>query len=138
MDYRMPTACPVCAGKLIVSAMVCPQCGTALNGNFTPCRFCALDDKLRVFLDAFLQSRGNIKEVERSLGISYPTVKGLLDELLHHLYDEEPLSRPAGQYTAAETIDLLQAGKITVDEAAALLAGKNLPPDVEERSANNE
>jgi|WetSurMetagenome_2_1015567.scaffolds.fasta_scaffold77060_1 hypothetical protein len=133
MDYRIPTACPVCSGKLFVSAMTCPQCGTALNGTFAPCRFCALDDKLRLFLDAFLKAKGSIKEVERSLGISYPTVKGLLDELLHHLYDETVPPLPPQAFTAAQTIDLLEAGKITVDQAAALLAGGNLPLDIDER-----
>jgi hypothetical protein len=119
----MPSLCPVCANRLHITKLTCPGCGSEISGAFAPCKFCSLDEKMQRFLDAFLKSRGNIKEVERTLSISYPTVKGLLEELLRRLYGEE--SEKSGQkYSSEEIFDMLERKVITVDEAADLLAGK--------------
>lgn len=122
MEYKQPAQCSVCGGALTVTQLTCPNCSTVVSGSFSPCRFCALNDKMSLFLDAFLKSRGNIKEVEKRLSISYPTVKSLLDELLTTLYPDE--RQPAGEgLTAAGILDKLDKGEITVSEATALLAG---------------
>lgn len=129
MDHNLPSICPVCADNLYVSKLTCTNCQTEISGKFRPCKYCALDEKMRLFLEAFLKSKGNIKEVERTLSISYPTVKGLLEELLKNLFDEEP-ERRGGKYSSDEIFDLLENKKITVDQAAALLSGKKINIDI--------
>jgi hypothetical protein len=37
------------------------------------------------FIETFIRCRGNIKEVERELRISYPTVRGRLDAVIEAL-----------------------------------------------------
>lgn len=125
MKHTLPSVCPVCSQKLYVSKLSCPNCHSEISGNFSPCKYCDLDDKMKLFLEAFLRSRGNIKEVERTLCISYPTVKGLLDELLKNLFNEE-LKNSKERYSSEEIFDMLESKAISVDEAAALLSGKEI------------
>jgi hypothetical protein len=82
-----------------------------------------LSDKQRLFLDTFLKCRGNIKEVERTLSLSYPTVKGLLDELLYALFQTEntPVDTQDHGASAAEILDMLEKGEITAAKAAEML-----------------
>ena len=123
MTFSPPSKCAVCGSDLNITRLSCPSCKSELSGTFSPCKYCMLSEKQKSFLDVFLRCRGNIKEVERSLSISYPTVKGLLDELLTTLFpDEETKSGPA--MSTAEVLDLLEKKEITAEEAARLLSGK--------------
>lgn len=84
-EYRPPRDCPVCADSLRVTQLGCPTCGTGLSGQFLSCEFCGLDEADRDVLRVFLASRGNMKELERHLGVSYPTARSRFDELLRRL-----------------------------------------------------
>jgi hypothetical protein len=79
------STCPVCEGELLISRLHCRQCGTALEGEFGVGRFGRLSKEQLALLESFLRSRGNLKEMERELGISYPTVRGRVDALLRAL-----------------------------------------------------
>src|SRR5512143_539952 len=84
-SYRPPRDCPVCSARLQITQLGCPSCGTGLNGTFRPCEFCGLDDADRDLLRVFLASRGNMKELERHLGVSYPTARSRFEDLLRKL-----------------------------------------------------
>ena len=118
MDYTPPAKCSVCGGELNVTRLSCPKCGSEITGKFSACRYCSLDDRPRLFLETFLKSRGNIKEVERSLSLSYPTVKNMLDELLTALFPEECAT---GKPSSMDILDRLEQGEITAAQAAELL-----------------
>jgi len=77
--------CPVCSGELTIARLHCRSCGTALEGEFGVGRFGRLDREQMSLLESFLRSRGNLKEMERELGISYPTVRGRVDALIRSL-----------------------------------------------------
>lgn len=121
MSYQPPTKCPVCQTSLRITKLACPSCKTELSGSFVPCKYCALDEKQQMFLETFLKSRGNIKDVERTLGISYPTVKGLLDELLRTLYPDMAVQKEE-TLKVSDVLDQLEKKEITAREAATLLA----------------
>ncbi len=121
MSYQPPTKCPVCQAPLRITRLACPSCKTELSGSFVPCKYCALDDKQQVFMETFLRSRGNIKDVERTLGISYPTVKGLLDDLLRTLYPDMATQKEE-TLRVSDVLDRLEKKEITAQEAAKLLA----------------
>jgi hypothetical protein len=137
------STCPVCEGELLISRLHCRSCGTALEGEFGVGRFGRLTKEQLALLESFLRARGNLKEMERELGISYPTVRGRVDALVRSLgladgseaeaiaveADEaEPMDDafPAGAEadTAAERrtiLERLSRREIGADEAAAAL-----------------
>lgn len=80
--YRAPHKCPVCQSKMVVTQLSCPTCQSRLEGTFDRCLFCSLSPEETRFLITFIKNRGNIKDVERELGVSYPTVRAALDELI--------------------------------------------------------
>ncbi len=85
MVHDVIATCPVCAGELTITRLHCRSCGTALEGEFGVGRFGRLDREQMRILESFLRSRGNLKEMERELGISYPTVRGRVDGLVRAL-----------------------------------------------------
>ncbi|MFZ5815745.1 MAG: DUF2089 domain-containing protein [Bacillota bacterium] len=127
--WKMPSRCPVCTGELTVTRLRCRHCDTAIEGHFEVSKFSQLSKEHLEFVEIFLKSRGNIKEVERELGISYPTVRGRLDAVLEALgYRVEPTAveetNRAKQAKRKEILDQLNRGEITSEEAVKLL--KNL------------
>jgi hypothetical protein len=85
MVHDVIATCPVCSGELTIARLHCRTCGTALEGEFGVGRFGRLDREQMNLLESFLRSRGNLKEMERELGISYPTVRGRVDALIRSL-----------------------------------------------------
>ncbi len=85
MVHDVIATCPVCSGELTIARLHCRSCGTALEGEFGVGCFGRLDHEQMALLESFLRSRGNLKEMERELGISYPTVRGRVDALIRSL-----------------------------------------------------
>ncbi len=85
-EHRHPPAdCPACRAELLVTRMSCTACGTEVTGAFAMCAFCSQDAGDRALLELFLLSRGNLKEVERRLGVSYPTARARVDAMIDRL-----------------------------------------------------
>jgi len=113
-----PAKCPVCSQELEAVRLQCSACGTAVEGHFELCRFCRLDPEQSAFLELFLKSRGNIKDVERELGLSYPTVRNRLDAMLNALgFAVEPPQAEEVSRRKREILDALDSGKIDVNDA---------------------
>ena len=108
-----PRSCPVCGERLALTRLSCPECETELSGAFEACDFCSLESDEREMLRVFLQSRGNMKELERHLGVSYPTARARFDKLLQRL-DLEPSEEPSERLSLLES---LSRGEIDVTEA---------------------
>lgn len=108
-----PRDCPVCGHRLALTRLSCEDCGTELAGRFEPCDFCTLPPDDRDLLRVFLVSRGNMKELERHLGVSYPTARARFDAMLGRL----GLDRPAPTSTRLDLLEQLATGAIDVDEA---------------------
>lgn len=122
MVNRLIGKCPVCGEGLEVVRLECPHCRTAIEGRFSISRLFRLDDEQLQFVETFLKVRGNIKEMERELGVSYPTVRNRLDAILQAMgYPVEAAREEESAQRRREILDQLQAGKITVDEAVRLL-----------------
>ena len=121
--FHAPAQCPVCGESMVVTKLRCSHCGTELSGEFSPCRFCRLEEKHLQFVETFLRCRGSIKEVERALGVSYPTVKNMLDAALSALgLDEKPELRALREKEErSEILQRLSNGEIGVDTAIEAL-----------------
>lgn len=130
MKKRQLQECPVCSSKLKIVAYQCPGCRTRIEGSFTPLegRLASLDVRDLEFVEQFVRVRGSIKEMEKVLGVSYPTVRGMLNAVIEKLgfHDELPKIDPA---VKSDILDKLERGEITADRAAVLLKGEENDED---------
>ena len=121
----MPTQCPVTGRPLEVTRLENPESGIVLEGRFIPNEFALLPDDQLEFLRLFIKVRGNLKEVERMLGVSYPTVRlrfeNVLRTLGYELTQEEELPATAAAGDRAAILAALESGDITPEEATARL-----------------
>ena len=85
MPHDVISTCPVCANELAITRLHCGSCGTTLEGDFSVGRFGRLNRDQLALLESFLRSRGNLREMERELGISYPTVRARVEALVRAL-----------------------------------------------------
>jgi len=120
MSKEVLGKCPVCGSNTEVTKISCNKCGTTIEGHFEMCKFCRLTPEQKSFIDAFIKCRGNIKEVEKELGISYPTVKNRLEDVAGAL-GHKTVSEPQDSDKKKQVLDKLNNGEITVDEAIELL-----------------
>jgi hypothetical protein len=123
MAHDVISTCPVCSGELGVTRLRCRSCGTTLEGDFSVGRFARLDRDQLALLESFLRARGNLREMERELGISYPTVRSRVEALVRSLGfgprsddDAAPASEP-GQ-TREDILERLARREISAEEAA--------------------
>ncbi|WP_291632772.1 DUF2089 domain-containing protein [Clostridium sp.] len=122
MAYKILCKCPVCSSKLKVTRLKCDECGTMVENQFELSKFDYLNSEQLYFIEVFLKSRGNIKDVEKELGISYPTVRAKLDEVITSLGYTVLKQKPS--VDKKDVIDMLEKGEITADEALIMLNGK--------------
>ena len=130
------STCPVCEGELAITRLHCRSCGTSLEGEFGVGRFGRLSREQLALLESFLRSRGNLKDLERELGISYPTVRGRIEALLRALgladgdeaAPEERAEADAPYQTGDEDaakrraiLDLLARHEMSAEQAAIAL-----------------
>ena len=85
MAHDVIATCPVCGGELLVTRLHCGTCDTTIEGSFGAGRFARLSREQLALLESFLRSRGNLRDMERELGISYPTVRARVDALVRAL-----------------------------------------------------
>ena len=116
---KVISRCPVCNGELTVARLKCDCCETVIENRFRLSKFDYLSEEELYFTETFIRCRGNIKEVEKGLGISYPTVRSKLDAVIKKLgYEAEADERPAKR---EEILKALENGEITAEQAIAQL-----------------
>ena len=120
--HRAPSDCPVCAEDLRVIRLGCPSCGTEIAGDFVSCEFCALDEPELDLLKVFLASRGNLREVAKHLGVSYPTARIRLTDVLVKLGLAGDGEADEGPLTRDQVLSEVASGALTPEKAAGLLA----------------
>ena len=120
MINNVISTCAVCANKLEVTELHCHRCDTRYQGHFHLDKFSYLSPEQKFFIEVFLKCRGNIKEVEKELDISYPTVRSKLDDVISSLGYKVTASEKS-ETKKKEILDMLSKGEITYDEAIKLL-----------------
>ncbi len=112
---KVPTKCPICGKPTYVAVVKCGGCGTTINNKFGYSVFERLDEKQAEFVLAFIECGGSIKDMEKRLGISYPTVKARLSEVQKALG-----VAPAKSYKL-EVLEGLRDGVVSVDDAIGMI-----------------
>jgi hypothetical protein len=113
--------CPICSEQLKVVRLECDSCGTRMEGSFSLGRFHALSPDQLDFLETFIRARGNFKDIERELGISYPTVRSRLDAMIRALGFPSQAEPDRESERRKEILRELAEGRIAADDAANLL-----------------
>jgi len=136
MQREVISDCPVCDSPLTVTRLHCNNCGTTIEGEFTVGRFSRLNREQYALLESFLRSRGNLRELERELGVSYPTVRNRVEALLRALDLAEgtpmPVEPPRVEAappavdadTRRQILERLARHELTAEQAAAALRGE--------------
>jgi hypothetical protein len=121
--YPVPSQCPVCGDQLEVVRVQCGNCGTGMDGHFSPGRFANLSQQQWHFIETFVRCKGKIKDVEVALDISYPTVVSRLNEVVCALgFDVGDDAAEMRRVAAAEekrrdTLEKLSKGEISPKDA---------------------
>ena len=116
--------CPTCGGELTITGLHCRSCHTRIESEYSTCRFCRLSQEDLDFIEIFVKNRGNIREMERELEISYPTVRSRLNDVIKELGYEVEAESAASDEMAAERRTILKQlneGEISAAEATALI-----------------
>ena len=124
------TVCPACDGRLVPRELACKDCGLVVQTRFKGNEFVGLDDDNLHLLRIFVACEGRIRDMERALGVSYPTVKSRLAGLRRTLgtvepaaetprqpQDEKPRVARSDREGPAAVLDRLEAGEIDFEEA---------------------
>jgi hypothetical protein len=124
--HPTPTRCPVCSSELSVARLHCSSCDTSIEGLFTGGPFAHLTAEHLDFIVTFVRNEGKINRMEQDLGLSYPTIRNRLHEVIRALGfepgKEETVDIGAEKRNAV--LEELEAGRISADEAMRILRGE--------------
>lgn len=112
--HKVLSQCPVCHKQLNVQKLKCGSCQTIIENEFKLSKFDYLTSEQLYFIETFIKCRGSIKEVEKEMGISYPTVRAKLDEVIISLgYMPK---QPQATKDTSRLLDAIEKGELTPDE----------------------
>ena len=78
----LPITCPSCSGKLAVKRLHCEKCETEVEGLYSLPVLASLSQDDQEFILAFIKTSGSLKEMAHIFGVSYPTVRNRLDDVI--------------------------------------------------------
>ena len=126
---KMLTTCPSCRHSLQITELSCPHCQITITGQFDSHPTLELGEEQLSFLRVFVVSRGNLKEIERILGISYPTVRSKLDQLVEAFQPaQEPAdspSIPASSSSRRQVLEQIRRGELSPTDGLRLLRSQD-------------
>jgi len=120
-QLNLPAGCPLCGDSIAVTQIKCTGCGSEIKGSFATAGLTALPVEYQKFIAVFLRHRGNISQVEKELGISYPTINKMLDTVNNALSAAAPQQKPL---TRKEILDSIEKGEMSVKEATFILKNR--------------
>jgi len=120
----LPTKCPLCGGEVTVTRIYCRDCDTTIEGRFSGGSFAQLSPEQVAFVELFVRCEGKITRMEEELGLSYPTIRNRLHEVIRALGYEPGGEEPAegiSEEQRQRILEDLDAGKISAEEAMQML-----------------
>lgn len=118
--------CPVCGEDLSVARYHCDNCDTSIEGRFENSAFPGLTAEQIEFVKTFVRCEGKINRVEGELGLSYPTIRNRLHEVIRAMgfepgKDEAP---DIGEEQRRSVLEDLDKGSISAEKAMRILRGE--------------
>jgi len=120
----LPTKCPICGGDITVTRITCRTCDSTIESRFEPGPFSMLTKDQLDFVETFVRCEGKINRMEDEIGLSYPTIRNRLHEIIRALGYEPGASEALVGITEQERqriLDDLDKGLISPGEAMQLL-----------------
>jgi hypothetical protein len=116
----IPSRCPLCGGELAITRIYCRDCDTTIEGRFTAGPFSNLTPEQLNFMITFVRCEGKITRMEDEIGLSYPTIRNRLHEVIRALgYEpggsEDPVA--LSEQDRQKILEELDAGRITAEQA---------------------
>lgn len=124
----LPSRCPFSGGEIVVTRFYCPDVDITVEGRFSVhIPFAQLSAEQLQFVELFLRSEGKLSRMESELGLSYPTVRNRLHDIIRALGYEpgKEEAAPTNEETRKRILAELDAGQITFDDAMAMLKGES-------------
>jgi hypothetical protein len=123
--YPVIGKCPVCGETLTVTRLHCRNCDSALEGQFILGRFYQLAPQQLAFIETFIRCEGKLTRVQEELGMSYPTARARLTDVIRALgYEVREEAEPISVEERKTVLERLAAGEISSEEAVGLLKVK--------------
>lgn len=119
----LPTKCPLCGGELAVTRLHCRDCDTTFEGRFQSGIFSQLTREQLEFVEIFIRCEGKINRMEDEIGLSYPTIRNRLHEIIRAMGYEPGANEPIGltDQDRQRILEELDKGQISAKEAMELL-----------------
>ncbi len=121
------TRCPVCQNELSITRLHCEACDTTLEGRFVGGPFAHLSREQMDFVLTFIRCEGKLTRMETELGISYPTIRNRLQEIIRALGFEpgkDELAVEVSEDRRRQVLEDLDTGKLTAEAAMRILRGE--------------
>jgi hypothetical protein len=118
-------SCPVCGQTLNVTRLHCQSCDTTIEGQFSIGAFDRLAPEQLAFAEAFIKNEGKLNRLEKELGLSYPTLRARLNELIRAMGYEvgQEESAIVSDEERRRILDDLAAGRLNSEAAVKALQG---------------
>ena len=122
--YPVIGTCPICGENLTVTRLYCRACDSTVEGHFALGRFYQLSPEQMAFVETFIRCEGKLTRVQEELGMSYPTVRSRLTEVIralgYEVFESKPEISPQERH---QILEKLATGEISSEEAVSLLQG---------------
>ncbi|HUV28685.1 MAG: DUF2089 domain-containing protein [Anaerolineales bacterium] len=118
----LPNKCPICNGEILVTRLQCHDCDSTIEGRFVHGTFEALTPEQLGFVETFIRCEGKINRMEDEIGLSYPTIRNRLHEVIRALGYEPGGEEPGmSDVERRKVLEDLEQGKITYEDAMSVL-----------------
>lgn len=125
----LPSRCPICGGEIQVTRFHCDQCDVTIEGRFTAGKFANLSNEQLQFIEVFIRNEGKLSRMESELGLSYPTIRSRLQDIIRALgYEpgrddqpEKPAPKGISEADRKRILEDLDQGRISAEQAMQML-----------------
>jgi hypothetical protein len=118
-----PSSCPICHSTLSIARLHCNSCGSSLEGDFRLGGWAELSQEQLAFVETFVRCEGKLNRMEKEIGLSYPTLRNRLQEIIR-LMEFEPGGSDSSEEDRRRVLEEVAAGRMSAKEAAQHLQSR--------------